>query len=280
MRSFGRTYPFRFGGGLSPVVRNLIIVNAAIWILQQFAPSFFIELFALDPLAVVRDFTLWQLFTYMFLHGRFFHLFFNMFILFMFGGEVERVLGAKHFLRYYIITGIGGGIFQLIANWNEPSAILGASAAIYGVLLAFAIFFPNRIVTLLLFFILPVQLRAKTLVAIFIGISLILGLQSKFFGTTDQVAHFAHLGGAFVGLVLLRGHAFCEGMLKQIADRQLKKRQTQEKRRQARIVQKRKDIDTILDRINEIGYENISQAEKDYLKEASEFLSKEEKIRS
>ncbi|MBN1465815.1 rhomboid family intramembrane serine protease [candidate division KSB1 bacterium] len=279
MRYPERTYPFAFGGGLAPIVRNLILANAAIWILQQFTKSQMMELFALHPLAVVNDFTLWQLFTYMFLHGSFFHLFFNMFVLFMFGSEVARILGARGFLRYYVMTGMSGGIVQLIANWGTPSVILGASAAVYGVLVAFALFFPNRIVTLLLFFVLPVQLRAKTLVAISIGISLILGLQSEFFGTTDHVAHFAHLGGAFAGLVLLRGHSFFERMLKRIADEQLKKRQMQEKRRQASIQQKRKDIDTILDRINEIGYENISEAERNFLKEASEFLSKEEKIK-
>ena len=277
MRYTERTLQFGFGGGLSPMVRTLIIINATVWVLQQFTKTYLVDLFALHPIAVVQDYTVWQLVTYMFLHANFFHLFFNMFVLFMFGGEVERALGSRRFLRYYILTGIGGGFFQLLANLGLPSIILGASGAVYGVLMAFGLLFPNRIVTLLLFFILPVQLKAKTLVAIFLGISLVLGFQSELFGTTDRTAHFAHLGGAFIGFVLLRGRFFYQSILKMIADSQAKKRQELEQRRKDRIQQKRKDVDTILDRINEIGYENISDEEKSYLKEASEFLSKEEK---
>ena len=97
-----RTFQFGFGGRLTPVVKSLLIVNAAIWIIGLFARQFLVDLFALHPAAVINDFTFWQLFTYMFLHGSFFHLFFNMFFgLFMFGGEVERTLGSQFFSRYY-----------------------------------------------------------------------------------------------------------------------------------------------------------------------------------
>jgi membrane associated rhomboid family serine protease len=276
-----RTFRFGLGGGMPPITRNLLIANAAIWLLSLFFKPFLFEIFALHPNAVINDLAVWQLFTYMFLHGSFFHLFFNMFFgLWMFGREIERTLGSRYFLRFYILTGIGGGFFQLIANWGSSIPIVGASGAIYGILTAFAVLFPHRIITLLLFFIFPVQLKARTFVLIFIGISLALGFQSQVFGTADGVAHFAHLGGAFVGLVILRGHAFYREILRRIAQTQQKRRYERERQRQMRIQQKRRDIDSILDRINEIGYENISQEEKQYLKQASEFLSNEDKTKS
>jgi membrane associated rhomboid family serine protease len=270
-----RTIHFGFGAGVTPVVRNLLVINTGIWILQQFWGPFLLTHFSLSPLSISNDLAVWQLFSYMFLHGGFFHLFFNMFTLWMFGGEVERSLGSRQFLKYYMATGVGAGIFQLLANWGSPSIIIGASGAIYGVLLAFAVLFPNRLI--MLFFIIPI--RARTLILLYIGISLLLGLQSSMFGTSDGVAHFAHLGGAAVGFFLLRGHYLYNYVIERIAERQQRKRQEREQQRLNRIMQKRRDIDTILDRINEIGYENISEEEKSYLREASEFLANEEKIK-
>jgi membrane associated rhomboid family serine protease len=271
-----RTIQFGFGGGLTPVVRNLLIVNAAVWLFQQFWNDFLLSYFALSPIAILNDLAVWQLFSYIFLHGSFSHLFFNMFTLWMFGGEVERTLGSNRFFKYYIATGVGAGLFQLLANWGSSTIILGASGAVYGVLLAFALFFPNRLI--MLFFVIP--MRARTLIVIYISLSLFLGLQSSVFGTSDGVAHFAHLGGALVGFLILRGPFYYQKILQHIAQRQQEKRQEQERIRQTRISEKRQDIDTILDRINEIGYENISEEEKSYLKEASEYLANEEKINS
>jgi len=271
-----QTIRFRLGSRLTPMVRNLLIANIAVGGLQLFFDTFLIENFALVPVAVIGDFTIWQLFTYMFLHGSFFHLFFNMFALWMFGGEVERTLGSPYFLRYYIMTGLGGAFFQLIVNWQSSIPIIGASAAVYGVLIAFGVLFPHRIVTLLLFFIIPIQLKARTLVAIIVGLALVLGIQGELFGVTDNVAHFAHLGGAFVGFVLLRGRSLFNDILAKIVEFQQQKQREQELERQARIHQKRKEIDRILDRINEVGYENISSEEKEFLKKASEYLAKEE----
>lgn len=280
MAYYEQTSGVGLGSRITPVVRNLLIANTGVWIIQQFADPFIIDLFALHPAAVINDLAVWQLFSYMFLHAGFFHLFFNMFSLWMFGTEIERTLGSRHFLRYYIITGLGGGFFQLLANWGDMVPILGASAAIYGILMAFAIMFPDRIITLLIFFVLPVQIKAKYLVAIFVGISLVLGFKSQLSGAGNDVAHFAHLGGAFVGLVLLRGRYYYESLIRHVAERQQKKHAAHEQRRQERIKIKQKEIDAILDRINEIGYENISQEEKNYLRAASEFLSKEDKPNS
>jgi len=267
---------FGFGGSLTPMVRNILIATGAIWLLQHIAGKQMLNLFALQPSAIQHDFAIWQIVTYIFLHGNFFHIFFNMFALWMFGCEVERHLGSLKFFQYYLLTGVAGGLLQLFVNWGSPSIIYGASAAIYGVLIAFGLLFPNRPITLLLFFILPVQMKAKTMVAIFIGISLVLGFQSQIFGVGDHVAHFAHLGGAFAGCILLRGGSFYSGILRRIAERQRRKREIIENAKRENIHRKRKEIDEILDRINEIGYDNIPQEDKDFLKQASEFLANEE----
>jgi len=271
MEFYGRRYQVGFGGSLTPVVRDLLIANLAIYVLKWFTPVQ--DLLALRPVDVTTKFAVWQLVTYMFLHGHLFHILFNMFTLWMFGCEVENALGSKTFFKYYMITGIGAGIFNVIFAWNSPIPIIGASGALYGVLVAFAVLFPNRVITLLIFFVLPVSVKAKYLVAIFIGISLFSSIQGQVFGVSDGIAHLAHLGGAVVGLILLKGNALVGIVSREIRYRQFQRRSEKARRRDLEIRRKRDEVDRILDRINEVGYDGISEAEKEYLKKASEFLS-------
>jgi membrane associated rhomboid family serine protease len=268
---------FGFGFGLTPVVRKLLIVNVGVFVLQMFTKPLgdpITRLFALQPNFVITHFAIWQLFTYMFLHGGIFHIFFNMFALWMFGCEVERTIGSREFLRFYILCGIGAGLCHFFFNWNSVVPVIGASGAIYGVLVAFAVLFPNRIVTLLLFFVLPVNIKAKYLVAIFVGISLLLGVQSQLFGISDHVAHLAHLGGAAVGFLLLKKNDVMLDVARRISRRQELKRAMIERHREEDIRQKRQEVDKILDKINQVGFDNISDKEKKLLKEFSEFLSR------
>ncbi|NIA30218.1 MAG: rhomboid family intramembrane serine protease [Actinobacteria bacterium] len=237
------------------------------------------DFFALRPDQVTHSMAFWQLGTYLFLHNPkppFFHILFNMFTLWMFGGEVEHVLGSKKFLRFYLMCGVGAGMFYILFNWNSPIPVIGASGAIFGVLVAFAVFFPERIITLLLFFVLPVHLKAKHLVAIFIAITFFSSIQGQLSGVTSGVAYLAHLGGALVGYLLLRGDSVFAKFLREIRFRQEKKKIMQKQREQDNVRQKRAEIDRILDRINEVGYDKISDKEKEFLKKASEFLSREE----
>ncbi|MEO8210179.1 MAG: rhomboid family intramembrane serine protease, partial [bacterium] len=139
----------------------------------------------------------WQLFTYMFLHADFFHLLFNMFALWMFGAELENTWGQKRFLTYYLICGVGAGLCNLlIAPLFGPSApTIGASGAIFGVLVAFGYLFPNR--NIYIYGLIPI--KAKYLVTLYM-------LAELFFsgaGSSDNIAHFAHLGGGIVGLIYL-----------------------------------------------------------------------------
>ena len=209
---------------LSPITRNLLIANVVCYLLQLLAGSLHIDLTDLFGLHFVLadNFRVWQLVSYMFLHGSLTHLFFNMFSLWMFGGLIERTLGAKRFLTYWMVCGIGAGICQEfwqtgqyfvegLNNYpmvNTGSAIIsmgdylnlwttiGASGACYGVLLAFGMLFPNERIMLLLP---PIPMKAKYFVAGYAAIELI-----SAYASNDNVAHFAHLGGMLFGWLLLR----------------------------------------------------------------------------
>jgi membrane associated rhomboid family serine protease len=188
-----------FYNSIPAVTRNLLIINLVIWfaclLSQQL--EFYFALFNYDS----GYFSAYQLITYMFTHTRFEHLFFNMFALFMFGGVLENYWGQKRYLIYYMVTGIGAGLVQLLVCHLQgivyPVPTIGASGAVFGLLLAFGMLFPDT--PLFLMFI-PVPIKAKYMV---IGY----GLIEFFFGvanrTGDNVAHFAHLGGMLFGIILI-----------------------------------------------------------------------------
>jgi membrane associated rhomboid family serine protease len=275
-----RRISFGLGHPLTPMVRNLLIANAAAYLIQlifssQGANSFIIRQFALWPQQLWKEWTLWQLVTYQFLHGSFFHLFFNLFTLWMFGCDVEGILGSRRFLGFYLLSGIGAALFHLLFNAHTMVPVIGASGAIYAVLVAFALYFPNRVITLLLFFVLPVEIKARYLVAIFIGISLFSGLSSTLFGASDGVAHLAHLGGALTGYLLLRGGPTLRDLIFEIDKRRQWRRMAAQKRRKTLEMNKRAEIDRLLDRINEVGYDALSKEEKETLHKNSKYIKDE-----
>ena len=200
---------------IPPVTRNLLIVNVIMFIATLINPVFMKGTFSMAfPLST--EFRWWQPLTHMFMHDGFFHIFFNMYTLVMFGMVVERVLGSKRFLWFYFITGFGAvalhtgvefwQVHELLqkypqvqpqAIYNSIPGVLGASGAIYGVLVAFAMLYPEAKLTLIFP---PITLDAKWWVIIFIGIELVTGIT----GTQMGVAHFAHLGGALFGWLLIR----------------------------------------------------------------------------
>jgi membrane associated rhomboid family serine protease len=268
---------FGLGSGLTPVIKKLLIANFAIFLLQLHVfglDKWIIDNLALQPNQVVHG-KIWQLVTYMFLHSGFLHIIFNMFTLWMFGCEVEQYLGSKRFTTFYFLSGIGAALFHMLFNWNSADPMLGASGAIYGVLVAFAVLFPDRIITLLLFFVLPVRIKAKYLVGIFVGISVFLGLRGATSGSGDHIAHLAHLGGAVAGFVLLKYNVLLGNVIRQIKIRRALKEAKQVKKQNDDIQRKRFEVDRILDKINQVGYNQISDKEKKLLKEFSEILSRE-----
>lgn len=194
-----------FGSFIPPTIKALVGINVAVFLLDWLVlgmltyrgmplSQWVVQLFGLMPPGSGYFFPYWQLITYQFLHGGFWHLFFNMFALWMFGSELDYMWGSRRFLTYYLLSGIGGGILNLFVN-NAPT--IGASGAIMGVLVAYGMTFPDRPVMIFPLFI---PIPAKIFVIIYAALDLFSGLTA----TDSGVAHFAHLGGALTGFLLLR----------------------------------------------------------------------------
>jgi membrane associated rhomboid family serine protease len=181
---------------LPPVTQALLLANVAIFFLDQLFGHTLLVLFGLWPIGT--GFWPWQIVSYSFLHFDFNHLFFNMLGLWMFGGELEQVWGQKRFLQFYTASVTAAALTQLLVNalLGSVAPTVGASGGLFGLLLAFAMIFPNRII--LLFFVIP--MRAKYLVALYGLIELYQGA----YVLNSGVAHFAHLGGMLGGLLTLR----------------------------------------------------------------------------
>lgn len=211
-----------FLSAIPPVTRNIIIINFLIWIISELSPDFMYEKFALFyPKS--QYFHWWQFVTHMFMHGGFWHVFFNMFTLYMFGSVLERVWGPKKYLLFYFVTGLGAAALHTGVEWMQclhlehivntgaaadaiaanrsiqalcMTPTVGASGAIYGLLLGYAMLFPDSRMTLLFP---PITLKAKWFVLIFAVIELLTGVT----GVGGGIAHFAHLGGMLFGLILI-----------------------------------------------------------------------------
>ena len=187
-----------FGGGaLTPAVKLLLIVNVAVFFLQQFLPDQILILFGLVPALVWQNLYLWQLFTYQFLHGGLLHILFNMLALWMFGCALERRWGSEFFLKYYFVSVVGGAILNTLLVPAQSVPSIGASAGVYGLLLAYGLIYPDQIVYF--YFLFPIKM--KYFVWIIGGIAFYSSL------TTGQggIAHLAHLGGMLFGYLYLRG---------------------------------------------------------------------------
>ena len=185
-------YRFSFGYGLTPVVKNLMIIMGMVFILEMFVSRWFDLYFGLVPVLVWKKYFLWQLFTYIFLHGGLSHIFFNLLALWMFGGELENYWGAKKFLFYFFFCGVGAAVCTVIFSPYQFVPTIGASGAIYGLLLAFGWLFPNRLIYI--YFLFPIP--AKYFVIIFGLIEFFSSMQ----GAGGGVAHLTHLGGLLFGL--------------------------------------------------------------------------------
>ncbi|HDQ45534.1 MAG TPA: rhomboid family intramembrane serine protease [bacterium] len=257
------------GGGMTETVKKLMIANGVLFVIQMFTGPSLIALLGLVPRLAWSRFFLWQFVTYLFLHGGFLHLALNMYALFVFGSEVERMWGPRAFLRYYLITGIGAGLLHTLITPFSMTPTIGASGAVAGVLVAFALMFPNREITLLLFFILPVRLRARTLAVGYALISVLSGVA----GSPDGIAHFAHLGGMLVGYLFLRRGGSLES-LKSCLHRWRRTRHMRVAREADRL---RSLADAILDKANAVGFENLTRDERLILKRAARVLKNEDK---
>jgi membrane associated rhomboid family serine protease len=200
------SFAYSFGPGpLTPAIKALVIANIAMFVIasDMFAPALKLWL-GMSPSAMIGRLQLWQPFTYMFLHSGIFHILFNMLALWMFGVELERMWGSRNFLKYYFVCGVGAALTTtLLAFTPLPfadqlyySLTIGASGAVYGVLLAYALYFPNRPIYMYMVFPIP----AKYFVMIIGAISLL----SSMGGPGGGIAHTTHLGGLVVGYLYLK----------------------------------------------------------------------------
>lgn len=271
---YGSSFSF---GGLTPWVKRLILANVVVFLATWLAGTLLhfdlAGLLAFEPARVlVRP---WTVVTYMFVHGGLFHLFFNMLALFFFGPPLESLWGSREFLKFYLICGLGAAALSFLLAFH--SGVIGASGAIYGVMLAFAMNWPNA--PIYIWGIFPVP--AKWLVAIFVAFDLFSG----FTGRMDGMAHFAHLGGFAVALVYLKMNrpalANPFGGLKKLKPRKSKPKLTvisgsgsapKAPARKPRSVEEERmldDVDRILDKIGASGMGSLTADERRLLDEVS-----------
>lgn len=271
-RGFGAS----FGYTLTPWVKRLIIANAVVFLLALALPALGGWLAFVPGLAFLRP---WTLATYMFVHAGFFHLFFNMLILFFFGPPLEGMWGGREFLRFYIVSGLGGAVLSLVhllPPFYAPNvAIVGASGAIFGVMLAFAMNWPNMHVYI--WFILPVKVKWLVVFLAAMSVAALIG------GARDGVAHWAHLGGFGAAFIYLRFND-------QLTDRVDRLRTFLSRRRRlevegggrpapsadasARRTRREEDrildeVDRVLDKISTSGLQSLSEDELRLLDDAS-----------
>ncbi|MFP4458152.1 MAG: rhomboid family intramembrane serine protease [Candidatus Zixiibacteriota bacterium] len=246
---------------ITPVVKSIIIVSAVVFVLQiisRFIGSdkqlgMITRYLALNP-PLVKKGMLWQFVTYIFTHGSFIHIFFNMFVLYMFGVQLETRWGSKEFLAYYLITGIAAGI---TAFFFMPYLTVGASGAIYGLLLAFGMTWPER--KIYLYFFIPI--KAKFLVVLIGGVEFLLAV----FAGDSGISHVAHLGGLVAGLIYML-----------LRNKIKKNRKYREKildlENYINRKQENQAVDEILDKIIQRGMGSLSSKEKKRLIDAGHYF--------
>jgi len=270
------------------VVKNLILITAGVYLFQMISfllpwkqLAGFTSWFYLDPSLIVESFYIWQPFTYQFLHGGITHLLLNMLVLWMFGSELQEKWGGRKFLYFYLGCGSATGlvIFLFNLNFAYTQPTLGASGAIYSLLAAYLLYWPDRY--LLLMFIVPVKVKYVVLILAFISLLLLLGEQ----GFT-RVSHIAHLGGFVVGYITVK-YIFHDKTFLQWdfpipkfyqrykARRKMAEWETREFDMQTPVERERK-VDELLDKISRKGIKGLTPSEKRYLKNASRYMDGEE----
>lgn len=259
-------------------VRRLLVATGAVYLLQLtvFTNPWLIETFGFAPSRILRH--PWGLLTYAFLHGSFLHLLGNMIALFMFGPPVERSLGGRAFVRLYVLAALGGPALSLaLLPLTGSAIIIGASAAVFGVMLAFVLEWPDAPV---LVFPLPVPVKAKWLVAFLAGLSLVAGVV----GARDGVAHFAHLGGFAAAFLYLRGASLLSRTRRDeviertpavmvrppTADAARRAEPIGPPRRRDRDASVLAEVDRVLDKISALGLESLTPDERRFLDEMSQ----------
>ncbi len=255
-------------------IKILISINFIIYVFQSLAgkEDIFFRLFGLVPNTFLSELMLWQPFTYMFFHAPFYssigisHILLNMLGLWVFGRELEQAWGKEKFLKYYFLTGVGSGLITYIFQMDSSNPVIGASGAVYGVLLAYGVSYPNRM--LYIWGLIPV--RSMWLVII-MGAIAFFGLLGK----ADGISHVTHISGMLIGYVLLKNKWKFSDVLfsirKKTIEFQVQRKEDQELKK--KIISR--DVDIILEKIKDVGFSGLSDEEQSKLYEVSKKMSKD-----
>lgn len=263
---------FGIGGSLTRAIKYLIIACTASFLIGKFfqmaGSSFWITAFGLTPWLIKKYLMIWQFGTYLFLHGDLWHLLFNMFALWMFGSELERTWGSREFLVYYFFTGVCVGIIYWIFASGLPlfitsgtpfQVLIGSSGAIFAVLAAYGLLFPER--TILFMFLFP--MKAKYFVLLIAAIELYLCW------VPSGVSHFAHLSGMLIGYLYLKKEWNFSHLPDRYYERKRRRRIKLVERENMNARQEQEEVDRILDKISSRGMESLSRRELKILDKAS-----------
>jgi membrane associated rhomboid family serine protease len=269
--SSGFKNSFSRGGNLiTKGVKLLLILNIIVFLLVEISGmqfELFYSNFGLVPAKVWSSFMIWQPITYLFLHGGFIHLLFNMFVLWMFGKDLENQWGYIPFLKYYFACGIGAGIATSIFGWGSFTPVIGASGAIYGLLLAYGLTYPNRLVYL--YGIFPIKVKFMV-----IGMGVIAFFASMT-STNSTVSHITHIAGMVVGLIYLQSKLNFKNLKLWLIDRKIHSLNVKISKRENSDHQLQKRVDKILEKLNTEGWDGLTEAEQKVLHTASKTYSQD-----
>jgi membrane associated rhomboid family serine protease len=239
------------------VVRFLLVTNVVLFLLQLLVLDRYLRVLGLVPAYFLGRGYLWQILTYMFLHGNILHILINMLFLWMLGSEIERYWGSREFLRYYLVTGAGAGLVNVLAQPSSRIPTIGASGAIFGLIIAFAMAFPERELLLYFFF----RIKAKYFAVLAGAIELV----ALFMIPNAPIARFAHLGGLVVGFVYIKRERLLYTLVLHYRRWQNRRQNSAEERRQAMRLRNRQEVDRLLDKINREGIGALTDRERDFL---------------
>lgn len=248
---------------MTKTVKTLIIINIAVFILTHLLSRFpWFLIFGMVPALLVSKLMLWQLFTYMFLHVGLWHLVLNMLMLWFFGPAIEAAWGRKQFLFYYFFTGIGAALCSLLTSFGSQTVVVGASGAIFAILVAYALMFPESVI--LLFFIFPMKM--KQAVFVLAGINLLGAISAP----NSGIAYFAHLGGGLFGYLYLKSEwlrlKVSYFSLTNLKSWWAKKSELGRKSEEENLS---RQVDLILDKISKEGLQSLTKRERKILERKS-----------
>ena len=246
-------------------IKVLIIINVGMYFLQIITGSQLdmVKIFGLSARTVWP--LIWQPITYMFIHGGVWHVAINMFVLWMFGSELETIWGKNEFLKYYFVTGVGAGVLWLFFNIGGSNAILiGASGAVYGILMAYGLIFPNR--TVYLYFLFPIKVKWFVL---FIGAIAFISSM----GIGSNISHLTHLSGMLIGYLYLRFSNDWRNISFNFRKKIIELKTTQKKKDKEQDIKLQQEVDILMEKANICGWESLSDEEQVKLQSSSWKLS-------